>query len=232
MDRLKFKNTVQKIAPQKWEQDLEIGNFTNIKTGKIFKRPFSYIAKCRVNGTNNSKEVYIKVYSNHNNIDDKALQEQVVTDFNNTRHWHTLFTDSKQFHIVKPVMIIPELFLMVTEAIDGDSLGSIIKKKALFYKNSKIEKELEQCCYNTGKWLKFKNEKLADYKKKYSVDDLLEYLDIRLNILCNERQIIPTKIRQHILRYIQSNKKNIPENELLISASHSDFNAGNVIIQN
>jgi Ser/Thr protein kinase RdoA (MazF antagonist) len=86
---------------------------------------------------------------------------------------------------------------------------------------------------NIGGWLKYFQSLENSQPEYYSIDTLVEYLNIRLKILGEDpRRHFNPRYSKKILEFIEKNRNLVTTQELYIKSSHNDFNLSNIIIQN
>ena len=230
MNQSGFQNILKQVPLENWENTLSIGRFVHINCINFMQRPFSYIAKCLVSGTSGNRYVYVKVYKIRNK-NDSELTYKIKNDFENTLYWYRLFHDSSCFHGVKPLFCLPELRLLATEDTPGKTFGELISRDARFFTGNKKTNALLQHAYNIGKLLKCRNDKLIDYEDLLSIPDFLDYIELRLKILTDDKKRhFPIDLRNRLIHFLHKHIQSLTQKDLATVISHGDFNPGNIII--
>ncbi|MCP4353993.1 MAG: phosphotransferase [Desulfobacterales bacterium] len=226
-----FHSLLSGIPDTRWEQALPIGKFVRLEIGDVVKRPFSFISKCRVIGNDDCKTVFIKYYRNTQNISNEELCKKIEKDYKIAVQWNKFFAESDKFHVVRPAMTVPDKFIMVTREVEGENLFDVIAENALYFRRQNKSEQIIKYFHNVGQWLRYKHNKLADKNERYSVDDLIEYIDVRLKILTEDKtRRFPLVYRKKVLDFIKKHSADLSDGELLATVCHNDFNPGNIIV--
>jgi len=219
------------IPPSMWEAALPIGRFRELLIGTVAERTFSLVARCEVHGSEGMRAVYIKIARPAAN---KSAEENIAAiqqNYEVLKHWHDLFSPSGNYHVVRPVLAIPEKMIEVSEEAAGESLYDLVHAGAPWFPSAAQLEKLELALYHVGGWLRYKQGVAAHPNEFYSIDDLLAYIDLRLQLLSDDpRRRFPDHYRDRILRFIDENRLYIRPEEQLVADSHSDFNPGNVLV--
>jgi serine/threonine protein kinase len=231
MQELQFNQLISDIPGTMWEKSLPIGKFLNVEILQRITRPFSFVARCRIRGDRDSRVVFIKRYRNSRNKPPEVFRQKVEKEFQVAKYWYDKFGDSQNFRVVKPVFVIPEKYISVTEESHGKDLFQLVLDEARFVLPKNKLAQLSRYMYNTGAWLRYKQSILSEKDERYSIDDLTEYMDVRLKILIDDkRRRFPGDYREKVLNYLQDKKTQIGEAERLVTISHSDFNPSNILV--
>jgi len=224
-----FRKEIESIPVQRWEQSLPIGNFRHLHILKITKRPYSYVARCRLTGSDSETYVHAKYYQK-SNISEKEMSHMVEQDFQRLSYWNDKFRNSDRFGVVKPLFTIPEKSIIITKEIPGQDLLSAITKHATFFSSQNRMKKLQTSLRDIGHWLKYFQSLNPEVDERFSIDDFADYLDVRLKILGeDQRRHFPDEYGKRIRDYISQRRNLISDEELKIAYCHGDFNLGNVI---
>lgn len=225
-----FRENIESIPAQQWEQSLPIGDFQDLQIGKIIKRPYSYVAKCLLKGSDSETYVHVKYYKN-SKLPENEMQGLVEQDFQRLSYWNDKFKGSARYCVVQPLFIIPEKYIIITKDIPGNDLLRMITQNAAFFPSENRMKVLRRSLQDTGGWLQYFQSLSPETDEKFSIDEFSDYLDVRLKILCEDkRRRFPDKYRKQILNYISQNSASISGEELRIAFCHGDFNLGNIIV--
>lgn len=231
MQELQFKQLIWDIPGSKWEESLPIGKFRGVEILQRIDRPFSFIARCRVSGDKDCRVVFVKRYRNTRNKPPDVYRQKVEKEYQVAKYWYEKFIGSPNFRVVRPVFAIPEEYISVTEESRGEDLFQLVSDRACFFPGENILAQLFHHLNNTGAWLRYKQSILAKKDERYSIDDLIEYMDVRLKILTEDkRRRFPVDYRDKVLNFLQQKKMQVREEERLVTISHSDFNPGNILV--
>lgn len=232
MQESQFTELIMEIPPQKWEESLPIGKFLKLDILHRFTRPFSFIARCRVEGDRDSRVVYIKRYRNLKNRPPEVYRQKVEKEHQTELYWYQKFADSENFRVVKPVFVIPEEYLSVTEESRGKNLFHLILKDARYFPPRQKLDQLRRYLRNTGAWLRYKQSILSDEKERYSISGLMEYMEVRLKILSEDkRRRFPAAYPEKVRAFVEQHQSQISAAERQVTTSHSDFNPGNILVE-
>lgn len=225
--------SIKAIPAEKWEKSLPIGKFKALKIDNISERKYSYVAKCKVQGLIADKGVYIKVHKNYYEKSQQELCDQILKNYKSHGDWYQKFQTSDRFGVVKPLFVLENQYILVTEEAEGTDLYHLIIDTSRYFPSKKEVLQLSQHLYNTGAWLRYFHSINPVENEKYSIDNLIEYMDTRLKILTAEkRRSFPPRYRERILSTVEKEKSFLREEELGLTLSHSDFNPGNIIVDN
>lgn len=225
-------NILSEITPEVWEQALPIGRFREAVVLQLMHRPFSDVARCQIRGDCGEKIVFVKKYRRKEGRPEARQREKMQRDIEAGRFWYDHFRDSAQFKVVKPVLALPEHFITVTEETPGESLFVLLQKHARFFAAPVKRSALEKHLCNVGRWLKLKQDKMRVPGARYSIDEFMDYLSVRLDILTDDpRRRFPAHYREQILNFIEDYRSGLTEEDFLITTNHSDFNPGNIIVE-
>lgn len=231
MQKSQLNELIFSIPPSRWEESLPIGEFRRLEVLQYITRPFSFIARCRVQGERDARVVFIKRYRNLKNKPPEVYRQKVEKEHQNALYWYQKFAGSPQFRVVKPLLAIPEQFISVTEESRGESLFQLVLKNARYFPSPAALRQLERCLRNTGAWLRYKHSILAEPGETYSPESLMEYMDMRLKILAEDpRRRFDPVLRERVLAFMAQQKTRFTPEDLLVSLSHSDFNPGNILV--
>ncbi len=231
MQKNEFSAITTEIPKAEWEKNLSIGKFRELQILHVMSRPYSFVGRCKVIGSDGESIVYIKKYRRKANRTYAHQLEKIRRDVEAANYWYDHFSGSQQFRVVKPVLALPEQFISVTAESFGQNLFQLTETHAAYFPKTDAFSKLQTHFRNTGKWLRFKQEKMLVKDAKYSIDELRDYLIVRLNILCDDpRRLFANEYRQKILNFIDLQRDLLTEAALLVTTNHSDFNPGNILV--
>lgn len=232
MQESQFTELIMEIPGEKWEESLPIGKFHDVEILQRITRPFSFLARCRISGDLDSRVVYIKRYRNTRNKPPEIYRHKVEKDYHIARHWYEKFAGSQNYRVVKPVFMIPEKYISVTEESKGENLFQLVLNDARFSPSPVKLTQLKRHLRNTGAWLRYKQSVFPEEAEQYSLDYLSEYMDVRLKILIEDkRRHFPAEYGDKILSFIEQKKPSVGEPEKVVTTSHSDFNPSNILVE-
>ena len=231
MQMNEFQAVIGSIDAESWEKNLPIGKLVAIEYGPLITRTFSYVARCKIVGDGGSRTVYAKIHRNLKDQPRDQFAAAVKKDYDIGMFWYELFEKSSQYHVVRPVLVDPEKSVTATEECRGKSVYDLIARYGTFFPLRGSLNNLKSSMRSVGGWLAYKNDVLTDSDGRYSLDEMVDYIDVRLKILSEDpRRHFPAGYRDRVLKYFDGRKAFITEEELTLSTSHSDFNPGNVMV--
>lgn len=228
-----FIKLINEIPQHKWEESLAVGSFRSLRIERVLERKFSLIAKCEIRGQLDRNVVYIKYYKNYHQKPEKEFINIIERDFRDLIYWSDKFQCSDQFNVVKPLFVLSDKSMLVTKEVVGEDLHQLLIDFDWLFASKKIFQHLRYKIHNAGAWLHYFHSIQSSPSRDeiYSIDDLVEYMDVRLKILTEERKRhFPEIYQKRIHNFIEKHRQLVSENELKVNLSHSDFNPGNIIV--
>ena len=161
------------------------------------------------------------------------LAQKLIKDYEASKFWYQHFGQHTEFAVVKPVLAIPEKLITASEEARGENLYQLILENARFYPSADKMAVLNKQMHKVGEWLQYKQSILAIEGETYSIEELVDYMDVRFKILLEDsRRRFPADYRRKILNFIEYNRPALTAAELTVTTNHSDFNPGNILIDN
>lgn len=220
-----------KIPSEMWEKFLPIGSFKELNVLERSNRMFSKIFRCEIVGNKNSRFVYVKFNKNIKKISEEDLKKSINENHNNLEFYYDKFKYHPNFRVVKPVFVIPGIYLSVTEECPGINLQHLLEQKASVFSNSGLKKELSLNLKNVGGWIRYFQQVKESPNYKLDPDELIEFISDRLNKLISDpRRKFPGYYQEIITNFLENKKSSIPGEDLKLGPVHSDFNLQNIII--
>lgn len=234
MDPFYIKNLIWSLPSCLWEKNLSLDELKKIEVENISIRPYSIVAKCKVVGMNVEKGVYVKYYrKKREDVTNNSIISSLRRDFETLAHYYKKFNGDQKFGVVKPLFVVPEKYILVTQEAIGKNLFQLIERDAAFYPSKNKQLDLNEKLRLTGAWLRYFHSLDSFSPAEYSIDALIEYMIVRLDILTEDkRRHFPVAYRNKILKFVGENKHDILDAELILHSSHNDFNLGNIIFEN
>jgi hypothetical protein len=228
-----FREFIFSIPSEMWENHLPIGKVGDLEIENIVTRKYSHVARCVLTGSKAISRVYVKFYKNYKNLSSTEVLQQVKTDYQTLIHYNDKFKESNVFDVVKPLFFLPDPHVLVTLEASGKTLSDTICSGCNILASEEQLQRAMQYSTRAGAWLRYFQSLENSQSEFYSVDTLIEYMNIRLKILTEDsrRHFAPSYLTR-IIDYIGKNRKSVTTEELYIKPSHNDFNLGNIIVQN
>ncbi|GAB4368346.1 MAG: hypothetical protein Kow0042_09430 [Calditrichia bacterium] len=231
MKTSEMQQLIDSIPGNLWEEQLSLGEFREVQIETISNRKYSIVARCIVRGSTSESRVYVKHYLNKKNLPPDSFREVLENEYQILARYYEKFTRSDNFRVVEPLFVVSDKFLLITREAEGQNLAQLIKSEGGFFPSKAKMRRLTDGLKRTGSWLKYYHSLEKPSPNKYSVDELLEYMKVRFNILTEDsRRRFPQHYVPRILEFVERNRYAVTEEELTVFPSHSDFNLGNVLI--
>nr|HQU72927.1 phosphotransferase [Calditrichia bacterium] len=231
MDLIRFQEILEAVPASHWESHLDIGDFAGVECLTTVTRTFSHVARCRVSGTRSRVMVYAKIYRKGLEDPQNWSDEEMFHEQEKMSYWYELFKGNETFGVVRPLGVIPELKMGLTQESQGKVLEELIANKLSLFPGRSAIRELEEALFAVGQWLKYKDEVLTPVPGRYPMEELFEYVDLRLRLLVEEgAHGFDAARRREIMDFFRNNAAAIPPKHLGMVYTHSDFNPGNILI--
>lgn len=229
----RFREFILSIPLEMWEKHLAIGKIIKLEIEGIETRKYSHVAKCVLTGSAAVSRVYVKFYKHYKNMSSAEVLKQLKTDYQTLIYYNDKFKESNEFGVVEPLFLLPDHHVLVTLEASGNTLSDEISGAChILASQGKLQRAIQYSA-RAGAWLRYFQSLENSHPESYSIDSLIDYVDVRLKILSEDsRRHFAPSYSARILEYIKSNEKSVTSEELCIKPSHNDFNLGNVIVQN
>jgi len=140
------------------------------------------------------------------------------------------FEDVPELNVVKPVTYLEDIGALITEHTSGERLSSRIKRRlnrvsAVFGEDEGIK----WSCYMCGKWLAVLHSHVLPAGHRYSPEELLEYIKVRLNLLV-ERSAFDRRLCDRVMAYLLKILPMISLSDLERVKTHGDYAPYNIIV--
>lgn len=204
----------------------------NIKINKIIKRGFSTILMLDVVLPRASaKLVFKQIVHDPINIAVTKSDNQAVVEYNVLNSIYPFMNKGRGFSVPKPILVIPEIEAFVMEYVDAKLLSEALGAAKYWSSDTKF-RNLEECFYSCGLWLKeFQTITGIEYQGVNAFDKLIERCNYRLDIIqITGANKIPNNFVSDIKGYIQRLLSKIKVAEVPISGAHGDFGHWNIMV--
>ena len=225
-----IQDLVKSISLAKWEDSLGIGKVSGVQIETILRLTHSYVIRLRIVGSDQTTGVYVKIFRRVETIDNKDPQDLLHNEFKNLVKWQEKFSNSTKFKTVKPLFFQQDQNIIATQEAEGISLIQVLRGINLF-PSSKRMTEVKENLFNVGQWQNYFQSLSPKSDKKFSIEEFINYVDIRLKELTgNPQRKFPKSYRDKILKYISNQKKTFGKNDYKLALSHGDFALGNILV--
>jgi len=181
-----FREFIFSIPLRMWENHLTIGKVGNLEIENIVTRKYSHVAKCVLTGSRAISKVYVKFYKNNKNLSSEEVLQQVKTDYETLIYYNNKFKESNEFGVVKPLFFLPDRHVLVTLEASGQTLSDAISRSCNFLASGEELQRAMQYSTQAGAWLRYFQSLENSQSEFYSIDTLVEYMNVRLKILAED----------------------------------------------
>ena len=202
-----------------------------LETLQVIHRPYSEIARVRVQGGAVDTEVFVKVARLRSEAPGEIefMRRRVAADHAVTKLVHESMPRSPGLGTIRPVACYPDLLTIVTERAPGETLLVAAERSVRRWSSSR-DHDLNQAMVHLGRWIAgFQRSPapIACASRAY----LREYLDVRLRRLVDsDRTRFSATDRDDVLRAFDAQVRRLSENDLQLVPIHADFALGNVLV--
>jgi hypothetical protein len=122
---------------------------------RLLDRPFSTLLQIRVSGALRFREAFVKILKPRANTPDQiaSMRRNVLDDFEMTRRVHTGLAAYPGLTAVRPIACFPEDLAIVTEDAPGDTLATLLSRRAAGMPRARTMEELALVLRRVGSWL-------------------------------------------------------------------------------
>jgi hypothetical protein len=197
------------------------------------ERIFSYVLRVAVRSAGEEEatsHVYIKVFKNRALPGVEQMRERVVRDFETTRRVHEAMTASDDLGAVRPVACYPEHLAMVTEEMQGLTVGALLDARSRWFPGTEVLRDLEKTMATIGRWVRV-FQTIDRRNGRISLDELRSYIDFRLERLVREPSArFAEADRARVLSHIDALVSLVTPADLADVLVHADLAPGNVLV--
>ena len=228
MNDAKFNDVLNQFKNHTSFDLLEVGRFQSFKLVHQFQKRYSYQRVYLATGSEGGKKIYVKLHRNVYSKSPERFIEFVKKDFETNQFWYHKLKDFENFGSIRPIFCSEIAGAIITEAVEGVNLGSIIGKGIRYRAGASQLQELVGLAKRAGALLRaiqtFPVNAVYDYKT------LIEDIDIRMRAL-QEMQApgFGADTRKSILHYLSETLASI-KGRGLICYLHRDFIPANTLV--
>ncbi len=226
----KVDQLIQKIDQEEGKEKLGIGKILSYDILQVHERPYSYIARCTIRGTEGKKNVYVKVYKPFRLGKPKDYSEKIIREFKTTLFWYQKLKPIEGVGTIRPLYIFPQEFTIITEETPGVRFVEMLEEMKYFPFRKKIRR-MRQVLMNIGRWLKVFQEIGEIKSQQFNPGDLIADVDLRLRRLVDYPGLdFDNDDRHRILSTLHKLAHQVPSRELRMCLLHQDFALSNILI--
>lgn len=197
-------------------------------------RPASHLLRldvCRDGDDSPLSHLFLKVFKPKDiegGLD--AMRQRVERDYETTRRIYTAMLHHSDLGVVPPVACYPDHLAIVTEQVNGPTLLDHLRTEASWSPSTKRLAELRETMERVGRWIRV-FQSTGSAGGRLSIDDLRQYIDIRLERLVRHAGPQFTQNhRERVLRHVDRLGRRVAPEELDKVPVHADMALGNIIV--
>lgn len=191
---------------------------------------FSEITNVTLSYPQTTKKVVLKRLLTQNRKPNLDLSLIVEHEYQILNYLYDRFSSHQKMNVIKPLAVLSEQSVLVTEHFPGDKLNALILENLRFFHTRKKLTTMTNHTFLCGRWLKH----FHDFTAKDEVVTLerASYIADLNNILrLDERYKLNEKVRERIYQFVHQKFHRIDKQELGLVGYHSDFTPWNILIK-
>jgi hypothetical protein len=233
MINIELNNIINKVREALEEYFVKNQNeiINHLEVTESILRPFSTILIINITA---QAKVYRYVTKSviHHDINKSITEKenQALVEFNILQHLYPNFTDTKEYSVPRPILVLPEIETYIMEFIDGFLLTDGFRY-VRYFSSMKRYNNLQRYIYLCGAWLNhFQQVTGIQSAGPDSLHSVVERCEKRLRLI---DQFSPSlrrlELRQRVMDLMQNQLSLLGDHEVLVCGRHSDFTPYNVI---
>jgi hypothetical protein len=201
------------------------------------ERPFSRLLRLAVRDPRSGqaqRHVFVKLFNDKVVAEAGGMQGRVARDFAVTYEIYEWMSRWPDLGTVRPLACYPEHLAIVTEEAPGPSLLEYVNTHAAWFPSVTEVAHLEDVARRVGRWLRafqtFVPADAAVSAEPLSLDDVRDYVDVRLRRLVAAGHWITERLRRDLLDHFERVGATVPGEQLVQVPIHADFALGNILV--
>ena len=192
-------------------------------------RPFSEVWRAQVAGPPVPFAIYIKVITPRaGGPSADLLRARLQRDFDISARIHRAMHGDPRLATVRPIAYFTSPLSMVTEEIPGVTFMHLLERRARRFRPVRTLAPDEAFEY-LGAWVR-RFQEIEGIASPRSLDELIEYIDIRLTrLVANRRAAFGSEDRQRVLAYLNCRRADVGQEDLADVAIHGDLSPANAM---
>lgn len=199
---------------------------------QVIHRPFSELIQCEIHFGKMVKKIYIKLFLLKGNSPEEntRILQNMNREAEVTKNMAEIFSSNTEVSVPRVIAYFPEERVLVSEERKGSQFLKQVAKHAKGRPEKKKYTQLKSHCHSIGAWLNdFQKIPPMDIGKNEDINKLIEYVDIRLEILCKSFHL-DENLRSNILDFLEKKlASHTPETKGVFSV-HGDFSLSNILV--
>jgi hypothetical protein len=175
---------------------------------------------------------YVKVFKLEEDSPDglERMRKRVARDYAATERAYRGLLAHDGLSAVRPIAFFPEDLAIVTEEATGISLDEVLRRSAIWRAKGERLERLKRVFARIGRWVKA-FQTIGEPGKQISLDDMRQYLDVRLVKLVNVNSAsFDESDRRRALHFFDATRGEIKEGDLVEVLIHADLSPGNILV--
>lgn len=209
----------------KGELNSLLGEIVDFKIYHHEKLIFSEIWKIKLTFKEGVKNVVCKKYI-ENELDSSVRSVQKEYDI--LKYLHNEFIPLKGLNVVKPITLIAEDDIIVTEEFGGTKLNKLVLDNIRWIQSKQIKGQIKKNFYYCGNWLKYFHKfTKKDENETLSYDHFIKSIEKILSYLSEYG--LTKNMHDKIRQFVENKFNIINEKKLGLVGCHKDFNTWNIL---
>jgi len=157
-------------------------------------------------------------------------RNRLEKEFRNARFLAEKFKEHPELGIVNIIAYFSGVPALVMDEVQGNTIYGLLTRNGQWVPRPSAIQELESTCFAVGKWLKTFQGLTAQPDQQMSLDQMIEYVNIRLKMLTVYGiRGVDQHWRLRILEVFERSRGRINDSELTVTGVHGDFSPSNVL---
>jgi hypothetical protein len=174
--------------------------------------------------------LFAKIFSVKPLLTVEEMRARIAHDFETTHRIHAAMSAWSDLGAVRAVACYPDLLALVTEEARGDTLGAYVRARAGWFPSPATLGHAAEVLATVGRWVRV-FQGIDESAGRIAVDDLREYIDIRLRRLTAAAGAgFSEADRARVLRHIDAIGARVATADLTEAVVHADLGPGNVLV--
>ncbi len=208
----------------------------SFRVKRVFNRPFSLVFNIDLTlARQKSESVFLKIYKPY---DLQSVRIALRREYEITLYWYEKFRGHPSFHIVEPLWVDFNHFILITRESLGVNLLSFLEKHVRFFPSSQNMEQAKAYLHLAGQWLAFFQQypveddiPFLDTSVRIERDYFLHYINVRMErMVMNPRILFDSRIQKAVNDVITRLCGQIDAENARYCVSHSDLSLSNILI--
>lgn len=203
-----------------------------IEPKNYMERAFSEVFEVNVRTGSCSFNAFIKLFKLEEDSSEHLgrMQQRVIRDFAATSRAYHGLKAHPGLSAVRPIACFPEELAIVTEQALGETLESLLKRRAAWQPDEDVLEVMSTVCERIGAWIKAFQE-IAKDDSRMLLEDIRQYIDVRLCKLVRSNRVGFTESdRGRLLSYFDKCGEEVSDEDLSGVPIHADLSPGNLLV--